>query len=143
MTHNNRLPEGLTMSASLKTRSESRYRPSSPEKRTKQRPIDVRLPVTAEHKDRQPAASLTTAKPVRVVWTIKTALHGSVFPVDGVARGDGWFTPNSASAALRIGKDCFLSRDEAHDVATLKRQNEITKLEKQIRRLKELIGTTD
>jgi len=132
------------MSASLRSRPESRARFSPSKTRTKHRPTDVTHTVNITPENYHTTTpSLGSAEPIRVVWTIKTALHGDILPVDGLARGDGWFTPKGNAPALRIGKDCFLTRDEAHNVAILKRQSRIKNLEKQIKRLKDLLATAD
>ncbi|WP_323991994.1 hypothetical protein [Nguyenibacter sp. L1] len=78
---------------------------------------------------------------VRQVWVSKFATQGTIFRINGEPRDDGWFTPEGETQALRIGRDCFLSRDEAALDADSRRRHKVTSLKNTLERIEKLIAS--
>lgn len=78
---------------------------------------------------------------VRQVWVSKFATMGAIYRIKGEPRDDGWFTPEGETQALRIGRDCFLSRYEAALDADSRRQHKATSLKNALARIERLIAS--
>lgn len=75
---------------------------------------------------------------IKEVWLAKHVLTQKVQRIRGTAREDGWFTPDDGSTSFRLGKDCFLTREEAHEHANTRRRKKIDALSRQIQRIEAL-----
>ncbi|MBM9402588.1 hypothetical protein [Gluconacetobacter azotocaptans] len=73
------------------------------------------------------------------MWVSKTALTRRITRIRGYPRTDGWFTPEGSSQALRIGRDCFPSRQDAAADADHRRAQKIERLRIQLAKLEELL----
>lgn len=75
---------------------------------------------------------------IKEVWLAKHVLTQKVQRIRGTAREDGWFTPNDGSTSFRLGKDCFLTCEEAHEHANTRRRKKMEALYRQIQRIEAL-----
>ncbi|RDI34250.1 hypothetical protein C7453_11559 [Gluconacetobacter liquefaciens] len=78
---------------------------------------------------------------VRQVWVSKFATQGAIYRINGEPRDDGWFTPEGETQALRIGRDCFLSREEAALDADSRRKVKVMSLRNIVERIETLIAS--
>ncbi|WP_029605218.1 hypothetical protein [Kozakia baliensis] len=84
-----------------------------------------------------------TGKDIKRVWVTKGHLHSKIVSVEGKPRKDGWFTPRSSKQALRFGKDCFFTMEEAKIHADAKRAQQVKILERKISQIQTLIESEE